>query len=172
MTDNLIMDENFQLKPETIAEIDAMIGQYPQKRSAVLMILHAIQEEKGFVSKEAMEWTAAKLELQPIDIYELVTFYPMLKETPMGKKQVKVCRTLSCALAGGYTVCERLQKALHCPLNGTSADGEFSIEFVECLASCGTAPVVMVDQKLHENVKPEVVDQWVKEQFPYLDSKD
>lgn len=154
------------LKPETLVEVEHLLTQYPQRRSAALPILHLVQDDLGYISQEATEWIAQKLDLEPIAIYELVTFYPMFRQKSIGKKHVKVCRTLSCALAGGYTVCERLQKTLNCPLGGVSHDGEYTVEFVECLASCGTAPVVMVDEKLYENVKPETVDQWVSDVFP------
>ena len=113
----------------------------------------AVQEEKGHVPDEAIEWVARRLELEPINIYEIVTFYPMLKRKPVGKKHVRVCRTLSCALRGGYQMCKTLQEQLGCKLEETSANGEFSIEFVECLASCGTAPVLMVNEEHHENME-------------------
>src|SRR5881397_3297204 len=94
------------------AEIDELITHYPQKRSASLMLLHALQEHFGYLSKEAIEWTARKLELQPINIYELVTFYPMFRQEPVGKFHLKVCRTLSCALGGAYELREHLCRKL------------------------------------------------------------
>ena len=84
--------------------MNELVTHYPVKRSASLMVLHAIQEHFGWISQEAVEWTAKKLDLQPINIYELVTFYPMFRQEPVGKYQIKVCRTLSCAL-GGATNC-------------------------------------------------------------------
>jgi len=153
------------LKAETIAHIDQLLVKYPQPRSALLMILHAIQEELGAISADMMEWVAQKMGLTPIEVYEVMTFYPMFRSQPTGTYHIKVCRTLSCALAGSYKVCEALQEKLNCKLNETSADGHFTIEFVECLASCGTAPVVMVNDKLHENIKPERVEDWVNQQF-------
>ena len=138
-----------------IETIDQLIGRYPEKRSAALPLLHVIQEAQGHISNAAIEWVAQKLELQPINIYELVTFYPMLKQQKVGKTHIKVCRTLSCALKGAYSVCATLQKELGCALNETTSDGAYSVEFVECLASCATAPVVQVNQVLHENVHPE-----------------
>jgi NADH-quinone oxidoreductase subunit E len=143
------------LSPETLAAIDGRIAQYPQKRSAMLMVLHAIQEDQGFISKEAVEWTAQKLEVTPIAVYEVVTFYPMYRQAPIGRRHVKVCRTLSCALRGAYKVCDTLQVELACPLGETSEDGNFTVEFVECIAACGSAPVVQVDEHLIENVTPE-----------------
>lgn len=140
------------LKPETLRRIDDVITHYPVKRSAVLMLLHAIQEDVGFISKEAIDWVAAKLELQPINVYEVVTFYPMFRQKPIGRRHIKVCRTLSCALMGGYKTCEAFEKEFNTHRGEISPDGEVTIEFVECLASCGTAPVVMIDDDLHEKV--------------------
>src|SRR5690606_10748765 len=132
----------FQVAPDLEKEIDELISHYPQKRSASLMLLPAMQERYGYVSKEAIEWLAAKLELQPINIYELVTFYPMFRQQPIGKTHLRVCRTLSCALGGGYKLhahlCERLGLDSHAHGPQTTADGKFTVEFVECLASCGT----------------------------------
>ena len=140
------------LRPETLQKIDEVIAHYPVKRSAALPLLHLVQEEQGCVSPEAIEWIAAKLELQPINVFELVTFYPMFRQKPAGRRQIKVCRTLSCALVGGLHVCAEFRRQFGCDLGATSADGEVTVEFVECLASCGTGPVVMVDDELHENV--------------------
>jgi NADH-quinone oxidoreductase subunit E len=140
------------LKTATLQKIDEVITHYPEKRSAALPLLHLVQEEQGHISSEAIEWIARKLDLQPINIYELVTFYPMFRQKPAGRRRIKVCRTLSCALVGGYQVCDELRKQFDCPVGETSADGAVTLEFVECLASCGTGPVVMVDEELHERV--------------------
>jgi NADH-quinone oxidoreductase subunit E len=143
---------SLNLKPETFARIDEVITHYPVKRSAVLPLLHIIQEELGYISDETIDWIAQKLELQPINVYEVVTFYPMFRRKPIGRRHIKVCRTLSCALMGGYKTCDEFKKEFNTDLNEISPDGEVTIEFVECLASCGTAPVVMVDEELHEKV--------------------
>jgi NADH-quinone oxidoreductase subunit E len=140
------------LKPETLKRIDEVIPHYPVKRSAVLPLLHLIQEDAGFISNEAIDWVAQKLELQPINVYEVVTFYPMFRREPIGRRHIKVCRTLSCALMGGYKTCEAFEKEFNVHRGEVSADGEVTIDFVECLASCGTAPVVMIDDDLHEKV--------------------
>jgi NADH-quinone oxidoreductase subunit E len=140
------------LKPETLQRIDEVITHYPVKRSAVLMLLHAIQEDVGHISSEAIDWVAAKLELQPINVYEVVTFYPMFRQKPIGRRHIKVCRTLSCALMGGYKTCEAFEREFNTHRGEVSPDGEVTIEFVECLASCGPAPVVMIDDDLHEKV--------------------
>lgn len=144
------------------AEIDELIARYPQRRSASLMVLHALQERFGWISPESIEWAARKLELQPIHLFELVTFYPMFRQQPAGKFQFKVCRTLSCALGGSHRLHEHLCRKFgldpHRHGIQTTPDGRFSVEFVECLASCGTAPVVMVNEAFHEGVTPERAD--------------
>lgn len=142
------------LKPETFQRIDEVITHYPVKRSATLPLLHLIQEDAGYISEEAITWIATKLELQPINVLEVVTFYPMFRRAPIGRRHIKVCRTLSCALSGGYKTCETFAHEFntHAGPGVVSPDGEVTVEFVECLASCGTAPVVLIDETLHEKV--------------------
>jgi NADH-quinone oxidoreductase subunit E len=158
--------EPFVVPTALIAEIDELISHYPVKRSASLMLLHAVQEHFGYISKEALEWIAAKLDLQPINIYELVTFYPMFRQEPAGKYHFKVCRTLSCALGGGYKLhehlCQKFGLDAHAHGSQTSADGRFTVEFVECLASCGTAPVMMVNEEFYEAVSHDKADEIVR----------
>lgn len=157
---------SFSVPPELESSLDEVITRYPQKRSASLMFLHALQEHFGWISTEAVEWTAQKLDLQPINVYELVTFYPMFREEPIGKKHVRICRTLSCALEGAYELrkrfCDRLGLDEHAHGPVTSEDGEFTVEFVECLAACGTAPVLMLDEDLHERVTLERADEIIE----------
>ena len=147
------------IPPQLEAELNELLTHYPQKRSASLMFLHALQEHFGYISKDAIEWTAAKLELEPINIYELVTFYPMFRQARCGKYHLKVCRTLSCALGGSYKLheyfCKRfgLDSEAHGPQ--TTPDLKYTIEFVECLASCGTAPVMMCNDDFHEGVSEQ-----------------
>jgi NADH-quinone oxidoreductase, E subunit len=147
------------------AEIDELITHYPVKRSASLMLLHAIQEHFGWISQDAVEWIARKLDLQPINVYELVTFYPMFRQQPMGKYQIKICRTLSCALGGSHELhkhfCQKLGLDAHGHGPQTTKDGKFSVEFVECLASCGTAPVMMINDDFYEGVSQAKADEVV-----------
>ena len=146
-------------------KIDAAIAHYPQdrQRSAAMPLLHLWQEHFGFINDDAVRWIANKLGLEPINILELVSFYPMYRTSPTGKTHIRVCRTLSCAMAGSYRLMENL-----CAVTGierqinregnpisVSPNENYSIEFVECLASCGTAPVCMVNDQLHEMVQPE-----------------
>lgn len=154
---------SFEVPKNLEAEIDELITHYPVKRSASLMLLHAVQEHFGHVSKEAIEWIAKKLDLQPINVYELVTFYPMFRQEAPGKFQLKVCRTLSCALGGSHKLhehfCEKLGLDPHAHGLQTSKDGKFSVEFVECLASCGTAPVMMCNEEFYEGVSQQKADE-------------
>ena len=158
---------SFEVPKKLLNEINQTVKKYPEKRSASLMLLHAIQEHFGYVSTEAIEWIANKLGLQPINVYELVTFYPMFRQEPAGKHVIKVCRTLSCALGGSKELhghlCQKL--GLDAKAHGlqTSKDGQFSVEFVECLASCGTAPVMMCDDTFYEGVSLAKADEVLEE---------
>jgi NADH-quinone oxidoreductase subunit E len=141
-------------------EVAEIIKKYPvSKRSAAMPILHLIQEKHGYISDEAINWAAAKLELQPINLLELVTFYPMYRREPVGKYHIKLCRTLPCALGGGEAVCEHLLKKLNVGLDETTSDGKFTVSHVECIASCGTAPVIQINEDLHEGVTPQKLDE-------------
>lgn len=169
-----------EIPADLLAKIEEAIAHYPvSKRSATLPLLHLWQERYGFISDDAIAWIAAKLELEPINVFELVTFYPMFRRELAGKTHIRICRTLSCALGGAYELRERVAKAAgidlgkfeadqartivhghpHNPGHGNpiavSPDGKYSMEFVECLASCGTAPVAMVNDCLKENVSLE-----------------
>lgn len=154
---------SFSIPANLEAEIDELITRYPQQRSASLMVLHAVQEQFGWISREAIDWVAKKLELQPINIFELVTFYPMFRQEPAGRNQIKVCRTLSCALGGSGKlhghICEKLGLDPHRHCLQTTKDGRFSVEFVECLAGCGAAPVMMCNGDLFEGVSPAKADE-------------
>src|SRR5437899_11485677 len=138
---------NASVPNELERKMDEAIARYPHehRRSAAMPLLHLWQEHFGFISDEAVNWIAAKLGLQPINILELVTFYPMFRQKPAGKTHIRVCRTLSCAMAGGFQLMENLRAAtgikrqrqgegMQNPIS-VSADGNYSVEFVECLAS-------------------------------------
>lgn len=153
---------SFAVPANLEAQLDELVTHYPQKRSASLMLLHALQEHFGYLSRDAIEWTAKKLGLQPINIYELVTFYPMFRQEPLGKTHIKVCRTLSCALAGSGELrthfCSKLGLDPHKHAPQTTPDGKFTVEFVECLADCGNAPVVLLNEDLLPKVTPAQAD--------------
>src|SRR5262249_13630185 len=155
-----------QIPAELERKMDDAIARYPaeHRRSAAMPLLHLWQEHFGFAGEEAIFLIAGKLWLEPINILEVGTFYPMFPEHPARTTNIRVCRTLSCAMAGGLEVMENLSVSLgirrpndgeetHNPI-AVSADGTYSVEFVECLASCHTAPVCMVGDELHEKVDP------------------
>ena len=141
-------------------KMDEAIGHYPaeQKRSAALPLMHLWQEHFGYISDDGVNWIAARLDLEPINILELVTFYPMFRQAPTGRKHIRVCRTLSCAMAGAYPLMEKLAALANID-RPTSGDAQ-SVAVVgrpqhrirRMPASCDTAPVCMVDDGLHENV--------------------
>jgi len=162
-----------QIPADLLAKIDEAVTHYPvSKRSASLPLLHLWQNHFGFIDDSGVNWIAARLDLEPINILELVTFYPWFRQEAPGKTIIRVCRTLSCALAGSYDVREKFCKATgvdpcasghhHGP--PVSPDGKYSVEFVECLASCGSAPVVLVNDDLHEDVTeadiPTILNQY------------
>lgn len=151
------------LPPGFEAEADELVSHYPvSKRSASLPLLHLWQSHFGFVDDSGVEWIAAKLDLTPVNILELVTFYPWFRREAAGRTIIRVCRTLACAMAGSYAVKEKFCEAVglnpHAEHHGfgcappTTADGKFSVEFVECLASCGSAPVALINDDLVENI--------------------
>ncbi len=156
----------FEVPTEVEQEVEKRLTHYPDKRSAVLPALHALQHHFGYISQEAVEWTAGKLELEPINVLEVVTFYPGFRQSEPGKYHIRVCRTLSCAMAGSYELMEKICEVAKIDRSGVShhhpiavgEDGKFSIEFAECLASCGTAPVCMVNDDFHEGITPDKVE--------------
>ncbi|HOW65950.1 MAG TPA: NAD(P)H-dependent oxidoreductase subunit E [Candidatus Paceibacterota bacterium] len=158
---------NFRVPAALETELEELLTHYPEKRSASVMVLHALQDHFGFLSKESIEWTAAKLGLQPINVLELVTFYPMFRQQPVGRFHFKICRTLSCALGGSLSLyrhlCQRLDLDPKAHGPQTTPDGRFTLELVECLASCGTAPAMMVNDRSIENVTPDKADQLIEE---------
>jgi NADH-quinone oxidoreductase subunit E len=152
------------LSQETRAKIDEVIPKYPQKRSAVMPLLHFIQAEHKYISTEAIEWIADKLEIEPINVLEVVSFFPYFRQEKLGTVHVRVCRTLSCALMGAYKLGDDLEKALDCKMGHTKEDGSVTLEYGECLAACGTGPVVLVDEDLYERLnQPGSVESMIEE---------
>jgi NADH-quinone oxidoreductase subunit F len=143
--------------------IDEIITHYPpdHKRAAVLWLLHLLQEHFGHLGREQVEWTAAKLGLRPINVWELISFYPMFNSKSRGKFHIKVCRTLSCELCGCGGILQRLQHKLSVGLDENTSDGLFTISTVECLALCGTGPVMMINDETFENLTPDKAEEVV-----------
>jgi len=143
--------------------IAAEVQKYPQPRSALLIALHHVQGELGYVPLEAQREVAALLGIRPIEVREVVTFYPMYHEHPVGRRNVQVCVNIACALAGARQVVRGLEQRFGVAVGERTADGAYSIEEVQCLGSCGTAVCVQVNNEPYlENVRPDTVDDLVK----------
>jgi NADH-quinone oxidoreductase subunit E len=137
---------------------DEVIAQYPQKRSAVMPLLYIAQEETKFVTQQAVDWVASKLEMPPVQVWEVATFYTMYYKKPVGQYHVQICRTLPCALRGARKVSEYFHKRLGLQPGEISNDGMWSFEEVECLGSCGTAPMCQINDVFFENLTDEKLD--------------
>lgn len=151
--------ESYTLSEPVKQAILAEVPKYPEPRSALLMALHFIQAEIGHVPIAVQREVATLLGLRPIEVREVVTFYPMYHEHPVGKRNIQVCVNIACALAGARKVVRALEERLGVPVGERTADGMYSIEEVQCLGSCGTAVCVQVNNEpFIENVRPERVD--------------
>lgn len=140
---------------------DEIVAHYPQKRSAVMPLLYIAQEHTGFITQQAVDWVAGKLDLPPVQVWEVATFYTMYYKKPVGKYHVQVCRTLPCALRGARKVSEYFHKRLGVQPGEVTKDGLWSFEEVECLGSCGTAPMCQINDLFFENLSDEKLDQIV-----------
>ncbi len=143
---------------ETEALIEAALREYPVPQSALLAVLHLIQKERGYVADEDMEYAAAKVGVPVAHVAGVVSFYTMFRRKPAGRHHIQVCRTLSCQLRGSREILEHLRKRLGIGEGEVTPDGRFSLVTVECLGSCGTAPVMQVNDDYHENLTPERLD--------------
>lgn len=140
------------------AEIDDILSRYPVKRSALLPLLHLAQKEEGYVSDAAMKEIAAILRLTPPQVYETVTFYTMLNLKPVGTFHLQVCKSLMCALAGSDNLLGWLQARIGIKPGETTPDRLFTLSAVECLAACGTGPMMQVNEDYYERLTEEKVD--------------
>ncbi len=124
--------------------IQAILARYPERRSALIPLMHLCQEEAGYLTEDAMRELAARLDLPPIQVAEVATFYDMFRLKPGGRYEIWVCHNLSCALLGAEQLIRRLEEALGINAGETTPDGLFTIKRVECLAACGRAPAIQV----------------------------
>jgi NADH-quinone oxidoreductase subunit E len=157
---------NTLLSQKTKDTIDKWLKKYPEnhKRSAVLTALHAVQEQnEGWISTELMQAVAAYLDLTPIQVYEVATFYDMYDLKPAGKHKVKVCTNISCMLRGSDQILKQCEKTLGIKCGESTPDGRFKLEEVECLAACADAPAMQIDTEYHVRLDPEKVDAILKE---------
>jgi NADH-quinone oxidoreductase subunit E len=126
--------------------------------AATLPLLHLCQEQEGWVSPEIIDFVSKRLDLSPAHVQGVVTFYTLYNQQKVGKHQVWVCRTLPCALRGAYDVIAHCERKLGIKCGETTPDGKVTLRTAECLASCGTAPMMQVDKEYHENLTRERVD--------------
>jgi NADH-quinone oxidoreductase E subunit len=140
-------------------EIEGILARYPVKRSALLPLLYLAQEENGYVTEAAMTEIARILKLTPPQVYETVTFYTMLNLKPVGKFHIQVCKSLMCALVGSDTVLGWLRARLGVGPGETTPDRLFSVSAVECLAACGTGPMMQINDDYYERLTEQKVDQ-------------
>ena len=149
----------FVLSEERERELTEILSRYPNKMAACIPVLHLCQSANGnWLSPDAIQFVADRLELSSAHVKGVVTFYSLFNEHPPGKHQIWVCRTLSCALRGSDAILDHCQKRLGVGVGQTTADGRFTLRTAECLASCGTAPMMQVDKTYHEQLTPEKVD--------------
>jgi NADH-quinone oxidoreductase E subunit len=150
--------KKIQFSEKAQEEICEILTRYPDKRSALLPVLNLAQAEFGYISEDVMVIVANLLDLTPPKVYEVLTFYTLLNEKPVGEYLIHLCRTLQCALAGSENILGHLQQKLGIAVGGTTTDGMFTLRTVECLASCGTAPAMQINGAYYENLTREKVD--------------
>jgi NADH-quinone oxidoreductase subunit E len=148
----------FALSADRERELNDILSRYPNRRAACIPILHLCQEQEGFVSDDIIEFVAKRLDLSPAQVKGVTTFYTLLNTHPPGKHQVWVCKTLSCALRGAEEIISHCEKKFGIHVGETSADGKVTLRTAECLASCGTAPMMQVDKTYYENLTTSEVD--------------
>lgn len=144
-----------QLSEKAEKRVQEIMKKYPSTKSAVMPALYIAQEELGSITNEAVNWVSERLSLPPAHVMEVASFYTMYYKKPVGRYHVQVCRTLSCMICGAPELVKYLKKRLSLKAQEVSADGMWSFEEVECLGSCGTAPMVEINDVYFENLTPE-----------------
>ena len=148
-----------EFSPETLKKFEATIARYPKKEAAMLPVLYLAQQEFGYLGSEAIEYVAKLMAQAPAQVHGVVSFYTMYNMKPIGRHHIQVCRTLSCALRGAENVTGFLKKKLGIEPGQTTPDGRFTLSEVECLASCGTAPMMQVNDDYYENLTEAKIDE-------------
>jgi NADH-quinone oxidoreductase subunit E len=151
-------------------EIDSILARYAQKRSAVLPILYIAQDEYGHLTDEAIREVAAIVQMPPTDVFEVVGFYTLFYNRPVGKWVLQVCDDVPCCFLGAEEIVADLEGKLGIKAEGTTADGMFTLQRVKCLADCDYAPVVQANLEYYRNMTPEKVDAMLTELRQRADS--
>jgi NADH-quinone oxidoreductase E subunit len=147
------------ISDEAFERFNEVVKRYPEKRSALIPILHEVQAEVGYLSPAAIEWVAGFLGLSPADVMSVASFYDMLNLEPVGKHMIYVCQNLSCSLLGAEHLIRHLENRLGIRMGETTPDGLVTLKRMECLASCGTAPAMQVDGIFYERMTPQKLDE-------------
>ena len=147
------------LSEENLKKIEELKKSYPTTQALVLPVLWMIQEERGYISEESMKYAAQLLDVPFAHVLGVVTFYTMFHSKPLGKHHIEVCTNVSCMLRGSEKIVELLEKRLGIGLGETSKDKKWTLSEVECMGSCGTAPMLSVGEEYHENLTPEKLEQ-------------
>ncbi len=147
------------ISDEALKRFNEVVKRYPEKRSALIPILHEVQAEVGYLSPAAIEWVAGFLGLSPADVMSVASFYDMLNLEPVGKHMIYVCQNLSCSLLGAEHLIRHLENRLGIRMGETTPDGLVTLKRMECLASCGTAPAMQVDGIFYERMTPQKLDE-------------
>jgi NADH-quinone oxidoreductase subunit E len=159
-------DKEKLFTPEIRQHIDRWIAKYPEgwRQSAVMEALRLVQEENGgWLTEELMNDVAAYLDMPPIAVYEVATFYSMYERKPVGKHKLCLCTNISCMINGSDKVVGHLEQKLGIKLGETTEDGKYSLKEVECLGACGGAPAMQIDKQYYENLSPEQIDKILDE---------
>ena len=143
---------------EQLAEVRRLQSLYPDRRGALLPVLHLAQDTFGYVSLEVEEYVAGLFGLSPAHVHEVVTFYTLYFQAPKGRHVVAVCHNLSCHLLGAKGIVEHLERKLGVEVGETTADGRVTLQAVECLCACEAAPMAQVDDRYELNLTPEKID--------------
>ena len=154
------------LSNDSLKKIDLEIAKYPadQKQSAVMAALIVAQDEKGWLSTETMDFVAGYLEMAPVAVYEVATFYSMYNLEPMGKYKLTICTCLPCGLQGALAAADHLREKLGIDFNETTADRRFTLKEGECMGACAMAPVLLVNnKKMHDYMSNEKLDKLIQE---------
>jgi NADH-quinone oxidoreductase E subunit len=150
---------NFKFTEENLEKIKHEFKKYPVKKPVVMKALYIGQEQNGFISNEVIKEVANLLEITPEEVLGVVTFYTMYHQKPVGKYHIQVCTNVSCMLRGGYEIWDQVKNKLGIDNMEVTADSHFSLEEVECMGSCGTAPMIAVNEDYFENLSKEKVEE-------------
>jgi len=149
----------FKFSEENLEKIKQEFKKYPVKKPVVMKALYLGQEQNGYISGEVIQEVATLLEITPEEVLGVVTFYTMYHQKPMGKFHVQVCTNVSCMLRGGYEIWDQVKERLGIDNMEVTDDSRFSLEEVECMGSCGTAPMIAVNEDYYENLSKEKVEE-------------